>query len=108
MGEAVPCSKPADIITVTVGADIIRPVFLKAPLVKGGGFGFAKTGGILLKLPDEFNGMGLQSLRHRLRDATSLYTREAFVNGGSKPPPYIKTVGVIMITVGADIIRPFF
>ena len=40
---------------------------LKAPLVKGGGFGFAKTGGILLKLPAEFNGMGLQSLRHLLR-----------------------------------------
>ena len=59
----MPCSKPVDIITISVGADIIRPVFLKAPLVKGGGFGFAKTGGILLKLPAEFNGMGLQSLR---------------------------------------------
>ncbi len=39
----------------------------KPPLLKGGGFGFAKTGGILLKLPAEFNGMGLQSLRRRWR-----------------------------------------
>ena len=27
--------------------------FKKPPLLKGGGFGFAKTGGILLKLPAE-------------------------------------------------------
>ena len=27
--------------------------FQKPPLLKGGGFGFAKTGGILLKLPAE-------------------------------------------------------
>ena len=32
--------------------------FKKPPLLKGGGFGFAKTGGILLKLPAESDWMG--------------------------------------------------
>jgi len=35
-------------------------------LLKGGGFGFAKTGGILLKLPAEFNGMGFSPHPSRL------------------------------------------
>ena len=49
----------------TVGADIIRTFFDKMPpLLKGGGFGFAKTGGILLKLPAEFNGIELTPFRH--------------------------------------------
>ena len=86
------------------------PLPKKPPFNKGGGFGFAKTGGILLKLPAEFNGMGFSPHPSRLyylwratfpqgkaerldltgwdynpsvicfANATSLYTRETFIN----------------------------
>ena len=59
------------------------------PCLKGGGFGFAKTGGILSKLPADFNGMGLTPFRPR---CGHLPSRGGKWLGGirKKSPPCLK------------------
>ncbi len=92
-----PCCKSADINTISVGADIIRLFFKKAPLLKG-----AVTEGdwgILYGLPAEFYRMGLTPFRPR---CGHLPSRGGHLLGGmrrrnppgsdqrSEPPPFDK------------------